>query len=309
MTITNPIKIIENYSLKEHTTLKIGGTAKIAYFPTSIEEVLEIKNNACGEKITIIGEGSNLLVSSLGIEEKVIITKNIKNYEFIDETTIKVECGLKSSALAKILLQKNLSGMEFMVGIPGSVGGAVVMNSSAHGQAIEDVIISADVVDLHTCEIKTLNKEELQLSYRNSFVEKNRHLVLSAVFKLKKAENKEIADKMEFHLTYRKEKHPPLTEPNAGSTFRNPERGVHVGKLLEDLGAKNWSEGGAKVSDKHANFLVNANNASSLDVSRLMNRMHSGVQNKFGYDLIAEIRYIGTPTEEEEEIWKNFTVH
>ncbi len=183
------------------------------------------------------------------------------------------------------------------------------MNSSAHGQSIEDVIESADVIDLKTCEIKTLYKEDLKLSYRNSFVEKNRHLILNAVFKLKKAEQNEISERMEFHINYRKQNHPPLTEPNAGSTFRNPEPNVFVGMLFEELGAKSWKEGGVKVSEKHANFVINTGNATSLDVSRLMHRMHSGVKERYGYDLIAEIRYIGIPTKEEEEIWKNFTVH
>ena len=301
--------MIQNYSLKEHTTLKIGGSAKTAYFPTSIEEIYDIKNNSDTEKIIIIGEGSNLLVSSQGVKEKVVFTKNLKKYEFLDDETIKTECGLKSASLAKILLEKGLSGMEFMIGIPGSVGGAVTMNSSAHGQAIEDVIEAAEVIDLLTGEIKTLHKEDLKLSYRNSFVEKNRHLILNATFRLKKAEHKEISEKMEFHISYRREKHPPLTEPNAGSTFRNPERGIHSGRLFEELGAKNWQEGGAKISEKHANFLINTGGATSTDVSRLMHRMHSGVKEKFGYDLIAEIRYIGTPTQEEAEIWSTFTVH
>lgn len=303
------IKTIQNYPLKDHTTLKIGGNAKMAYFPSCVEEILEIKKDSCEEKLVVLGEGSNLLVSSQGVKEKVIITKNLKNYEFIDETTVKAECGLKSSALAKVLLENNLTGLEFLIGIPGSVGGAVTMNSSAHGQAVEDVIESAEVLDLATCEVKTLYKEDLKLGYRNSFVEKNRHLILSAIFKLQKANPKDISDKMEFHLDYRRKNHPPLTEPNAGSTFRNPERGVHVGRLLEELGAKSWKEGGAKVSEKHANFLINTGNATSLDVSRLMERMHSEVKAKYGYDLIAEIRYVGTPTQEEEEIWKNFTVH
>jgi UDP-N-acetylmuramate dehydrogenase len=309
MSLKNAIEPLKNYCLKEHTTLKIGGEAKIAYLPSCVEDIYEIKNNTCGEKLTVVGEGSNLLVSSQGVEEKVIITKNLKNYSFLDENKVKVECGLKSAAFAKILLEKELTGLEFLVGIPGSIGGAVTMNSSAHGQIIENSIVSAEVIDLHTCELKTLSKEDLQLSYRHSFVEKNRHLILNATFKLEKADKKVISEKMEFHLDYRKKNHPPLTEPNAGSTFRNPEAGVYVGKLFEELGAKSWGEGGAKVSEKHANFLINAGNATSLDVSRLMHRMHSGVKEKFGYDLIAEIRYIGIPTEEEEAIWKNFTVH
>ncbi len=304
-------KKLENYPLKEHTTLKIGGNAFEAYIPDSVKEVYEIKNSLACENLTIIGQGSNILVSSQGVQERVIFTRNLKNYEFPEQTIVKAECGLKSSNLAKILLEKNLSGLEFLVGIPGSLGGAVTMNSSAHGQAIEDTIESVEVLDLsNNNEIFTLNKSDLKLGYRDSFVEKNRHLVLTATFKLKKDDQSKIAERMDFHVNYRKQRHPALSiHPNAGSTFRNPCPGVFAGKLLEELGAGNWKKGKAAVSDKHCNFIINTGNATSLDVSRLMHKMHKSVKDVYGYDLIAEIRYLGEPTREEKEIWQNFTVH
>ena len=300
----NTITRLENYSLKEHTTLKIGGNAEEVYIPTKAEEVCEIKG-----KITIVGKGSNLLLSSQGVKGRVILTGSLVNHEFLDETRLKVECGLKSCSVAKLALEKSLTGLEFLIGIPGSIGGAITMNSSAHGQAIEHVIESAEVIDLYTNEIHTMNKADLKLSYRNSFIEKNRHIILSAIFNLKKGEHQAISDKMDWHLDYRMKCHPPLTEPNAGSTFRNPEQCVFVGQLLENLGAKGWREGDAAISDKHCNFIVNKGNATSLDVSRLMYKMHSSVKKEHGYDLIAEIRYVGEPTQEEEEIWSQFTVH
>lgn len=304
------IKSIKNYRLKDKTTLKIGGEARIAYFPNCVEEIYEINDAVCREKIAVIGEGSNLLISSQGVEEKVIFTNNLKNLTILDDTRVKAECGLKSSTLARILLENSLSGLEFLIGIPGSIGGAVVMNSSAHAQSIEDSIESAEVIDLRTCEIKTLSKEELKLGYRSSFVEKNTHLIISAVFNLKKDLQETIAEKMDFHVNYRKERHPCyITQPNAGSTFRNPSVGIYAGRLFEQLGAKEWAFGGARLSDRHANFIVNTGNATSLDVSRLMHKMHSEVKNHFGYDFTAEIRYLGIPTKEEEEIWKTFTVH
>lgn len=307
---TNTITRLENYPLKEHTTLKIGGNADEAYIPGKVEDIYAIKENVIDEGgITVVGKGSNLLISSKGVREKAILTENLKNYEFIDETTLKVESGLKSSSIAKLLLEKNLSGLEFLIGIPGSIGGAITMNSSAHGQAIEDVIESAQVIDLHTNQLQTMSKGDLQLSYRNSFIEKNRHFILSAVFNLKKDDHKAIEDRINFHLEYRQRCHPPYNQPNAGSTFRNPEPDVYVGQLLEQLGAKGWKEGGAAISDMHCNFIVNTGNASSLDVSRLMHRMHSSVKREYGYDLIAEIRFVGEYTEEEKEIWSQFTVH
>ncbi|HSA06199.1 MAG TPA: UDP-N-acetylmuramate dehydrogenase [Candidatus Gastranaerophilales bacterium] len=309
MTSILNIKKLENECLKEYTTLKIGGNAVELYIPDNVSEILQLKQLLQNEKIVILGQGSNILVSSQGIQDRVIYTGNLKKYEFLNETTIKVESGIKSWNVAKILLDKNLSGLEFLIGIPGSLGGAVTMNSSAHGQAIEDVIESAEALDLKTNEIYLLNKSELKLGYRNSFVEKNRHLILNATFKLKKDHHNKIAERMDFHLSYRKERHPALTQPNAGSTFRNPAQGVYTGRLLEEMGAKNWQEGGAAISDKHCNFIINKDNATSLDVSRLMQKMHNSVKQEYGYDLIAEIRYIGKPTEEEEEIWAKFTVH
>lgn len=303
-------KKIENFPLKEHTTLKIGGKALEAYIPENIEELKELKKNLSCEELTIIGQGSNILVSSQGVKEKVVLTKNLKNCNIYDETIVKAECGIKSANFAKILLENNLTGLEFLIGIPGSIGGAVTMNSSAHGQAIEDTIESVEVLDLCSNEIFILNKADLMLGYRDSFVKKNKHLVLNATFKLKKSERNLIAEKMNFHVNYRKERHPSLSVyPNAGSTFRNPIPDIFTGKLIEDLGGKDWQEGGAAIYEKHCNFIINKGNATSLDVSRLMNKMHSSIKKVYGYDLIAEIRFIGIQSQEEKEIWENFTVH
>jgi len=311
MMILDSVKTYNNFSLKEYTTLKIGGEAEIAYFPSSIEEMIAIRNhlNSKNKRITVIGAGSNLLISSDGISGGVILTGNLSSCEFLADNRIKAYSGLKSSRFAQLLYENSLSGLEFLIGIPGTIGGAVTMNSSAHGQAIEQVIESVEVLNLETGELLNLDKFELDLGYRYSFVESNRHLILSATFKLQKDHPEKIMEKMEFHLNWRKQKHPPLTQPNAGSTFRNPEEGVYVGRLFEKLGAKNWVEGGAKISDIHANFLINTGSATSTDVSRLMHKMYNAVKKNFGYDLIAEIRYVGDASEEEEKIWKSFQVH
>lgn len=301
----------ENLPLAGLTTLKIGGNAQMAFFPENIDELKGVVDylHAKGEEITVIGAGSNLLVSSKGIKGGAVFTKNFSAIEFLGETMVQVGAGAKSVALAKALLEKELTGLEFLIGIPGTVGGAVTMNSSAHGQEINQTIISCNVFDIETKQIKTYNKSDLELEYRSSFVQNNKHVILSAVFELKKGNRKEISDLMNFHIEYRKEKHPPLTEPNAGSTFRNPKRGVYIGQMLEEIGAKNWIEGGIKISPKHANFLCNTGNATSLDVSRLMSKVYNTIKEKYGYDLIAEIRFVGEKSEEEEKIWKQFQVH
>lgn len=303
-------KSYKNHNLAKYTTLKIGGNAEIAYFPSTVEELILIRNFLAEHNIpiTVIGAGSNLLISSKGISGGVIFTTELKNHE-IKGTEVKVDCGLKSWDLARLCCENSLSGLEFLIGIPGTVGGAVTMNSSAHGQAIEDVIKAVEILDIATGKVSNLSKSELKLSYRSSFVHKTENIILTATFRLKKDNPEEIAKRMEFHVNYRKQNHPSLSEPNSGSTFRNPARGIHVGKLLEELGAKNWREGGAKISDRHANFVINAENATSLDVSRLMYKMYNEIKTVYGHDLIAEIRYVGNMSEEEEEIWKSFQVH
>ncbi len=293
-----------------HTTLKIGGTAQKAYFPSSVDELIELikELKANDTPITVIGAGSNLLISSNGIKGAVIFTKNIAHFK-VDENFITVGSGMKSVMLSKLAQENNISGLEFLVGIPGSIGGAVTMNSSAHGQAIKDVIISTRVLDLQNNEIIKLEKEDLELEYRSSFVKANKHIILDSKFELQNSAPHEIQDLMDFHINYRAKNHPPLTEPSAGSTFRNPEQGAYVGKMFQELGLKGYKSGEAKISEKHANFIINTGNASSLDVSRLMHKMHSMVKKNYEYDLMAEIRFIGEMTREEEEIWQNFQVH
>lgn len=305
------IKTPKNYPLSAYTTLKIGGQAEMVFFPSRVEEILEIRNYLLenNKKITVIGAGSNLLVSSQGVSGGVILTNKFNNYEMLDEGRIKVDAGIKSVQLAKILHDHSLSGLEFLIGIPGALGGAVTMNSSAHGQSIKDVIESVEVINLQTGEVTKMDKDQLDLGYRYSFVESNKHLILNATFSLKEDNPQDILNRMEFHVNYRKQNHPPLTEPSAGSTFRNPAENAFIGQLLEQLGAKSWVEGGAKISEKHANFIINTGNATSIDVSRLMYRMYTEIKNNFGYEPIAEIRYVGDSTEEEEIIWKSFQVH
>lgn len=301
----------KNYPLADLSTLKIGGCADLAYFPSSPKEFIELRNRLKEEQIpiTVIGAGSNLLISSQGVSGAVIFTKKIDFIEMTQDNLVKIGSGAKSVSVAKWAQQNSFTGFEFLVGIPGSIGGAITMNSSAHGQAIKDIIHSVEVLDLNTGEISVLNLEQLELDYRSSFIQHNKHIILNASFKLNKGEAKEITDLMDFHIQYRAKNHPPLTEPSAGSTFRNPEQGAYVGRMFEELGLKGIQEGGAKISEKHANFIVNVDNATSVDVSKLMHSMHSKVKEKYGYDLLAEIRFIGDMTKEEEDIWNCFQVH
>ncbi len=299
-------KYIENYPLKKHTTYKIGGNAEIAFFPKDEKEFSQAVKYAKSNKMntTIIGGGSNLLISSQGVKGAVIITAEMSGYEFLSDNSVKASCGMKSSKLAKVLQEKGLSGLEFLIGIPGAIGGAVAMNSSALKQSVKDTLIEAEVFDLEAEEVKTFSKEQLKLNYRTSALKDSNLVLLSAVIELVKSTPEKVRERMNENLLWRKEKHPPMNEPNAGSIFRNPAEGVFAGELIEKAGLKGAVSGGAKISEKHANFIINLTNATSLDISRLMFKMYNEVNSKFGYKLKPEIKYIGIYSKEEEEIWK-----
>ncbi len=299
----------KDYYLANHTTLKIGGKAENVYFPSNKEELCQVKDylKTLNKEIHILGCGSNVLISSKGIKGGVIFTNNLNGFEFLDDKRIKCYSGVKSATLARALAKESLAGLEFLIGIPGTIGGAVTMNSSAHGHAIKDTIESVEFLDFETSEVLELSASELNLDYRSSFVETGKHFVISATFKLENGDTNQLLKNMNFFVEYRKKHHPPLSEPNAGSTFRNPAKGIYVGRLLEQLGAKGWREGGASVSNKHANFIVNSCNATSVDVLKLMHKMQSAVNAEYSYKLKPEIKCIGYLTREEEEIWQELT--
>ena len=303
MNILNYEKI-ENLDLKSYTTLKVGGEAKLAYFPNTEQEFINIVNN--NKDVEIIGAGSNLLITSHGID-KCIITKNLKEIKQIDNNKIHVSCGVKSSTFARYAYDLSLQGAEFLIGIPGSIGGAIYMNAGAHGQNIKDIVESVTIIDTSNNSIKTLTKENIDFAYRSSIFSKNNYIVLSTIFNLQTGSKNEIKDKMDFHVNYRAKNHPPLTQYSAGSTFRNPE-GNFAANLLESVGAKQYIENNKiRFSEKHANFLYNFNEASSLDTIKLMYKMWTKVNEKYNIKLHPEIKFIGNKTEEEIYLWKIMT--
>ncbi len=301
------MKKYENYDLKNNTTSKISSVAKVVYIPESKEEFVNLLKTFDSMPV-IIGGGSNVLLSSHGVDTPVILTTNLRDIT-INNNTIKAQCGVKTGVLSKTAADNNLSGMEFLFVIPATVGGVVKMNSSAHSQSIKDIIISAEVFDMAQKKVLTLSNDELELSYRTSILQKKPLVLLEAVFNLEK-QNRELIDKrMQENLDYRKEKQPALTEPNFGSTFRNPQ-GAAVGKMIEELGLKGTVEGGAKISEIHGNFIVNySKQATSTDVLRLMFKMYNAVKQKFGYEIKTEVIFIGNMTEEEKKIWTLIKSH
>ena len=286
-----------NFDIRKSTSFKIGGQIARMYFPTSIEEFVEIKTKE--PDAFVAGNLSNILVSTDGYDGAVICTKKMDSIKF-DGNTVFAGAGVRGTKLSKLALEKEFSGLEFMVAFPGSVGGEVFMYAGAHGQMIADVLKSAKVY----CPEKgviTLTNADMEFSYRTSICQKMPYSVLEAEFVLTQSTTDKIQEKMNENLSFRQNKQPSLTLPNCGSTFRNPA-GDSAGRLLDAAGAKGLVSGGVYVWENHANFIINDGEGTSLDVLRLMDEMYSRVKEKFNVELKPEVRYLGGNNEEEVKI-------
>ncbi len=282
----------ENEPMSKHTTFKIGGPCDFLVEPYSISEVKELvsllkKNNL---KYFVMGNGSNLLVSDLGIEGAVIkIGPNMSNMT-VENNLVTVEAGARLSALCSLCLEHSLSGLQFAWGIPGTVGGAIYMNAGAYGGEIKQVIDTCTYLSADG-EIITATADELELGYRDSIFKRNGGIILSATFKLNLGNKNEIRLEMDGLIERRKLKQ-PLEFPSAGSTFKRPE-GNFAGTLIEQAGLKGVSVGGAEVSVKHAGFIINKGGATASDVRRLIEKVKEEVFLQNSIRLETEVIFIG----------------
>lgn len=278
--------------MKNHTTFKIGGAADVFVDAESAEEISDIikycKNN--GIPYMVMGNGSNMLVSDKGIRGAIIKVGAKMNGISVDGETITAGAGARLSAVANEALKAELSGFETLSGIPGMLGGAIYMNAGAYGGEMKDVIESVTYIDADG-EIKTAEKNELDLSYRHSMFEDSGFVIVSAVMRLKKGNYDDIKASMLDYNKRRADKQ-PLSMPSAGSTFKRPE-GHFAGKLIQDSGLMGYTIGGAQVSDVHAGFLVNKGGATAEDVMKLIEYVQKTVAEKFGVRLEPEVRLIG----------------
>ena len=276
--------------MKKHTSFKIGGVADIFIKVKSVQELQYIIEVAKMEKIliTIIGNGSNLLVKDNGIRG-IVIMLNMDKIE-IEDTIVTVEAGVKLGFLAQKLLKEELTGFEFAAGIPGSIGGAVRMNAGAYGGEMKDIIVETKCLT-PSGEIVTLSNEEQKFSYRHSIFMENRYIVLETKIKLQKGNKDEIKAKMDDYAQQRKEKQ-PISVPSAGSTFKRGTDFV-TAKVIDECGLKGFSIGDAQVSTKHAGFVVNNGNATAEDVLKLIEHVQKVVLEKTGKKIELEIEVLG----------------
>ena len=284
--------VYKNEPMRKHTTVRIGGPADFYLCPHSAKEIQKAVAICREEELPyfILGNGSNLLVSDQGYRGVVIqLWKNVSDI-LVEGCRIRAKAGASLAKIAGEALEEGLTGMEFAAGIPGTLGGAVVMNAGAYGGEMKDILQEALVMD-EQGEIFTLKKEELHLGYRTSIIKEKGYIVLAAALELKPGDRKEIKEKMD-ELKQRRVEKQPLDMPSAGSTFKRPE-GYFAGKLIMDAGLRGFSVGGAQISEKHCGFVVNTGKATANDVLTLIREVQKRVRDKFGVELETEVKFLG----------------
>ena len=278
--------------MKNHTTFRIGGPAEYYLRPHSVDELRKILHICKRENLPffILGNGSNLLVSDKGYQGVVIqLWKNMSDIE-VDAHVIRAKAGALLSKIAVVALDNSLAGFAFASGIPGTLGGAVVMNAGAYGGEMKDVLEEVTVMDAEG-NVICLKRDELNLGYRTSIVKEKGYIVLEAVIRLKKGEASHIKEQMDDFKERRTSKQ-PLDMPSAGSTFKRPE-GYFAGKLIMDTGLRGFRVGGAQISEKHCGFVVNTGDATAEDVKNLIEEVQKRVREKFGVTLEPEVKFLG----------------
>ncbi|RKJ51560.1 UDP-N-acetylmuramate dehydrogenase [bacterium 1XD42-54] len=274
-----------------HTTFRIGGPADVFVAPDTVEKVAQVIRvcREAGVPFYIVGNGSNLLVSDDGYRGVIVqIYKNLSAIQ-TDGETITAEAGAMLSVIAKRAQAVSLTGFEFASGIPGTIGGAVVMNAGAYGGELRDVLQEATVLTKEG-EIRTVSAEELKLGYRYSVIPEREWIVLAAKLRLKSGDPEMIRKRME-ELKVQRVTKQPLDLPSAGSTFKRPE-GYFAGKLIMDAGLRGFCVGGAQISQKHCGFVVNTGNATAKDVQNLIREVQTKVKEQFGVQLEPEVKML-----------------
>lgn len=285
-------RVFTEEAMSQHTTFKIGGPADYFLMPDKGEDVGRVIK-ICKEKeipYFILGNGSNLLVGDGGYRGAVIqIYRNMSSVT-VEGNEIRAQAGALLSAVAAAAKNASLTGFEFAGGIPGTIGGAVVMNAGAYGGEMKDVLTEVTVMNAEG-DIFTLPTEELELGYRTSIIKTVGYIVLEAKIRLKEGDPEVIRETMK-DLTIRRTTKQPLEYPSAGSTFKRPE-GYFAGKLIMDSGLAGYQVGGAQVSEKHCGFVINAGGATARDVRTLMDNVRDIVYKKYGVTLEPEVKFLG----------------
>ena len=284
--------ILIDEPMSRHTTFRVGGPADFFVTPKAKEEVRDVIRicKEAGMPYYIIGNGSNLIVSDAGYRGVIVQIYKEMNEVKVEGDLVKAQAGALLSGIAAKALGAELSGFEFASGIPGTIGGACVMNAGAYGGEMKDVLESVTVLTGEG-KIIELGRNELELGYRTSVIAKKGYIVLGAVLKLERGDGEKIKTYMD-ELKEKRVTKQPLEYPSAGSTFKRPE-GYFAGKLIEDAGLRGFQVGGAQVSEKHCGFVINRNHATAADIMELMRQVQIRVKENSGVDLEPEVKRLG----------------
>ena len=286
-------KIIYNEPMKKHTSFKIGGNADLFVSVKNAQELKQALRFAKQKQIhiTIIGNGTNILVSDNGIRG-IVIKMDIQFFDLKeknDYVEISVGSGNKMMALATQLKNQEISGFEQLSGIPGTIGGAIYMNAGAYGKEMKDIVISTKCMNMEGEIFELLNKEQ-KFEYRSSIFNNKEYIILETKLKLQKGKKEDIELQMKEYLNQRKEKQ-PLEYPSAGSTFKRKE-GIITAKLIDECGLKGYKIGGAMISEKHAGFIVNTGDATAKDVLELIKYVKDKVYEETKIRIEEEIKVV-----------------
>ena len=283
--------VYQQEPMKKHTTFRVGGPADLYVCPKKQElpVILGLAKKK-GLAVTVIGNGSNLLVGDKGIRGLVIEVGAQMNAVEVQGNILRAQAGALLSQVAAKAAAAGLGGMEFAAGIPGSVGGAVVMNAGAYGGEMKDIIERVYVLDENGAQLE-LDRDALDLGYRHSCIPEKKYIVTKVVLELVPRNEAEIRSEMK-ELNEKRAEKQPLQYPSAGSTFKRPE-GYFAGKLIMDAGLRGYQVGGAQVSEKHCGFVINKGDATAADICQLMRDVSDKVQAQFGVVLEPEVKMIG----------------
>ena len=299
--ITGADNIRINEDMSAHTSFRAGGRADIFVTPQDLQEAADIVRLLLADKVpyTVIGNGSNLLVSDSGYRGCIVCLGRGCDRITVDGEHITAGAGAMLSKVANTAYENSLAGMEFASGIPGCLGGAVVMNAGAYGGEMKDIITTVTMLDAVTQEIVTVDANNMHFGYRTSIVKEHPYVVLEAGLKLSSGNREEIKALMD-DLAVRRRTKQPLEYPSAGSTFKRPP-GNFAGKLIEDAGLKGFSVGGAQVSEKHCGFVINKGGATANDIIKLIGMVRQKVYEKFNVTLEPEVVILGEDIKEVSE--------
>jgi len=283
----NNIHYLKDVEMKRYTTMGIGGIAPYLVYPKSIEEIKNLKEYMINEgiKFKVIGGGSNIIISDGELKCIFLSLKNLNVIERSGNNNLRAGAGVKINHLCNYALKESLSGLEFLIGIPGTVGGALKQNAGAWGKEIKDVIIQVTIIDSNN-KVKKLKRDVLDFHYRGANLNED-DLIVEVEMGLINEDSIRIKEQMEYYKQERMAKQ-PLKEKSAGCIFKNP-KGGYAGKLIEEAGLKGFRCGGAVVSEKHANFIVNRYNANYKDVIELIEKVRSRVEESSGTSLELEV--------------------